>query len=136
LPRAYATFWCRSRVFLRLCALQLRLRGSQNTAGFTRLATLFFSIFFLGCYFGSVLSSSLSEERLCAILLCLDVGIGCFCSILERTLELEDFLEEFLSAISQFGYCSFFVIWAAVAIYLFLPCLGALEHAGLLSSES
>ncbi len=45
----------------------------------------------------------------------LDIGIGCFCSILEGALELEDFLEEFL---------------------IFWPCLGALEHARLLSSES
>lgn len=49
----------------------------------------------------------------------LDVGIGCFCSILEGALELEDFLEEILIAISQFGYCSSFVIWAAIA-FLFL----------------
>jgi hypothetical protein len=62
--------------------------------------------------------------------------IGRFCSILEGALELQDFLEEFLIAISQFGYCSSFVIWAAVAVFFFLPCLGALEHARLLSSES
>lgn len=49
----------------------------------------------------------------------LNVGIGCFCSILEGALELEDFWEEFLIAISQFGYCSSFVIWAAVAFFFF-----------------
>jgi hypothetical protein len=65
----------------------------------------------------------------------LDVGIGCFCSVLEGALELEEFLEELLIAISQFGYCYSFVIWAAVAC-VFLPCLGVLEHARLLSSES
>jgi hypothetical protein len=63
--------------------------------------------------------------------------IGRFCSILEGALELQDVLEEFLIAISQFGYCSSFVIWAAVAVFFFFwPCLGALEHARLLSSES
>lgn len=50
-------------------------------------------------------------------------------------MELEDFLEELLIAISQFGYCYSFVIWAAVAC-VFLPCLGVLEHARLLLSES
>jgi len=45
--------------------------------------------------------------------------IGRFCSILEGALELQDVLEEFLIAISQFGYCSSFVIWAAVAVFFF-----------------
>ncbi len=80
LPRAYVTFWCSNRVFLRLCLAPIAAPSISKYSRTHKVSNSAFFGFFFGCYFGtfivtckSVLSSSLSEERLCAILLCLDV---------------------------------------------------------------